>query len=159
PGPRAPVQTLWARRGVTPIYARNPADLYFAQGYVAASERLFQIELAFRFGSGRLAEVFGEVALPFDRFIRTVGWNWAAQRLVDQWDDLSWEMSRAFSAGARAWIERMPARPIEYDILQRDPLFPEMPEAAVLATSASVFMVWTLSTNWDAELLRAELAE
>jgi penicillin G amidase len=158
-GLREPVEVLWDRWGVPHVYARNTYDLYFAQGYLAASERLFQIDLAFRFGSGRLAEAIGDLGLPLDRFVRTVGWNRAGERLADQWDDLSWEMSDAFGAGARAWIDRMPARPIEYDVLQIDPLFPGPREAAVLAASASVFMVWTLSTNWDAELLRAEIAD
>jgi penicillin amidase len=154
-----PVEVLWDRWGVPHVYARNTHDLYFAQGYLQASERLFQIEMSLRFGWGRLSEVFGERTLSLDRFVRTVGWNRAARRITEQWDDLSWEMTSAFSDGARAWVSRMPARPIEYDVLQLDPFAPEGREAAEMAAAASVFMVWSLSTNWDHELLRAELAE
>ncbi len=159
PGLQQPVEVLWDRWGVPHVYAQGTHDLFFAQGYLHASERLFQMELMLRFGSGRLSEVFGDLTLPLDRFIRTVGWNRAARRLTEQWDDLSWEMSEAFTAGVRAWLSRMPARPVEYDILQLDPYFPEAREAAELASAASVLMAWGLSTNWDGELLRMELAE
>jgi penicillin G amidase len=145
--------------GVPHIYAQNTHDLFFTQGYVVASERLFQMELSLRLGTGRLSELIGDVALPMDRFIRTVGWNRAGRRLTEQGDDLSWEMSDSYAAGVRAWIDRMPARPIEYEILQVDPLYPEAREAAEMSAAASVFMVWSLSTNWDAELLRVEIAE
>jgi penicillin amidase len=158
-GLRDPVEVLWDRWGVPHVYAQSTHDLFFAQGYIQASERLFQLELMLRFGSGRLSEVFGELTLPLDRFIRTVGWNRAARKQCSQWDDLSWEMSEAFTTGARAWISRMPAKPIEYEILQLDPYFPDGREAAELATAASILMAWGLSTNWDGELLRMELAD
>jgi penicillin G amidase len=158
-GLREPVEVFRDAYGVPHIYASNTHDLYFAQGFVVASERLFQMDLSLRLGTGRLSELIGERTLAMDRFIRTVGWNRAGRRLVDQWDDLSWEMSEAYAAGVRAWIERMPARPIEYEILQVDPLPMEGRETAVMSAAASVFMVWSLSTNWDAELLRVELAE
>ena len=153
------VEVLWDRWGVPHIYAQNTHDLYFAQGYVTASQRLFQMELMLRLGSGRLAELFGEMTLPFDRFIRTVGWNRVAGRAIRQWDDLSLELSEAWAAGVRAWVEGMPAKPIEYEILQVDPFTPEPEDAAQLGAAAGVFMAWSLSTNWDAELLRAEIAE
>jgi penicillin amidase len=154
-----PVEILWDRWGVPHIYANGTHDLFFAQGYVAASERLFQIELMVRIGAGRLSELFGELTLPLDRFVRTMGWNRAAARMVNGWDDLSWEMSTAFADGIRAWTDRMPARPIEYEILQLDPFRPEGREGAELMTAASVLLAYGLSTNWDNELLRIELAD
>jgi penicillin G amidase len=91
--------------------------------------------------------------------VRTVGWNRAGRYQADRWDDRSREMTAAFGAGIRAWIETMPARPVEYGILGADPMIPEDGEAAVLEASAAVFMAWSLSRNWDHELLRAEIAE
>jgi penicillin G amidase len=158
-GLREPVEVLWDRWGVPHVYARNTHDLFFAQGYIAASDRLFQLELMLRFGSGRLSELFGDLTLSLDRFIRTVGWNRAARRLIEQWDDLSWEMSEAFFEGSQAWLSRMPVRPVEYEILQLDPSLPTSPEAAVMGAGASIQMAWGLSTNWDAELLRVEVAD
>jgi penicillin amidase len=154
-----PVEVLWDRWGVPHIYAGSVHDLYFAQGYVVASQRLFQLELSLRLGSGCLAEVFSEMVLPLDRFIRTWGWNRAGARMAAAWDDPSRDLGRAFSDGARAWLERMPARPVEYEVLELDPWLPAGEEALAAAASAVVFMSFSLSANWDAELLRAEVAD
>lgn len=159
PGLRGPVQVLRDRWGVPHVYASNLHDLHLAQGYLQASERLFQVELVLRTATGRLAELLGELALPMDRFARTVGWHRAGARQAARWDDLSHEMVEAFFAGCRAWVETMPARPLEYELLAADPSLPEEGWAAQVAAAASVFLAWTLSGNWDAELLRAEVAE
>ncbi len=157
-GLRAPVQILRDRWGVPHIYAESVADVAFAQGFAVASERLFQLEVLFRLGSGRLSELFGEPTLPLDRFVRTVGWNRAARSHLAAWDERDHEIGDAFAAGIRSWADHMPARPVEYDILQADPLVPEPEEIAELASAAAVFMAWSLSANWDCELLRAEVA-
>src|SRR5438876_3493752 len=91
-GLREPVEVVRDRWGVPHIYARNTHDLYFAQGFVMASERLFQMEVTARLGTGRLSEAFGDLTVPIDRFIRSVGWNRAGVRLAAQYDELSMEM-------------------------------------------------------------------
>ncbi len=60
------VDVLRDRWGVAHIYAQNQHDLFFAQGVVAAQDRLFQMELWKRAGQGRLAEILGPSALPRD---------------------------------------------------------------------------------------------
>ena len=62
-GLERPVSVLRDRWGVAHIFAQNQHDLFFAQGYVAAQDRLFQMELWKRSGQGRLAEVLGPSAL------------------------------------------------------------------------------------------------
>ena len=159
-GLRAPVEVIRDRWGVPHIYASEPHDLWLAQGFVMASERLFQIDLLTRLGSGRVAELFGDLTLPIDRFARTVGWNRAAQRAADGWDEVSVEIATAFGQGVRAWIEVMPSPPVEYRFLGLEPL--ELPDGDMgvsLAAAGSAFMGWSLSRNWDNELLRGEIAE
>ncbi|MBL0339581.1 MAG: penicillin acylase family protein [Bacteroidetes bacterium] len=65
--------------GIPHIYASNEHDAYFALGYVQAQERLFQMELLRRVGSGRLSEVFGKDLIQVDAFFRTLGINKAAK--------------------------------------------------------------------------------
>jgi len=158
-GLEQPVEVLWDRWGVPHVYARTVHDMYFAQGYIQASERLFQIDFLTRLGCGRLSQLFGEATLPLDRFIRTVGWSRAGRHLIDGWDELSVDIADAFASGIRSWIDRMPARPIEYDLLQVDPSFPEGREGLERVSAAAVFMAWSLSTNWDCELLRHEIVD
>src|SRR6201984_951272 len=61
-----PVNVLRDRWGMAHIYAQNQHDLFFAQGVVAAQDRLFQMELWKRAGQGRLAEILGPSALARD---------------------------------------------------------------------------------------------
>ncbi|MGH2723626.1 MAG: penicillin acylase family protein [Actinomycetota bacterium] len=159
PGLRGPVEVKRDRWGVPHIYASTLADVSFAQGYVIASERLFQLEFLGRVGQGRLSELFGELTLPVDRFVRTAGWNRAARRIAAGYDDRSRELGAAFAAGTRAWVETMPSKPIEYQVIGVDPALPSEEEATEAGAAGAVVLAWSLSRNWDHELLRAEIAE
>src|SRR5262245_63862781 len=70
PGLSQPVEVLRDRWGVPHIYAQNQRDLFFAQGVVAAQDRLFQLDLWRRVAIGETAEVFGEDAVAADQFAR-----------------------------------------------------------------------------------------
>jgi acyl-homoserine lactone acylase PvdQ len=65
-GLQAPVRVQRDRWGVAHIYAKNQHDLFFAQGFVVAQDRLFQMELWKRSGQGRLAEILGPAAVERD---------------------------------------------------------------------------------------------
>ena len=159
PGLRGTVEVKRDRWGVPHIYAESDHDVFLAQGYVIASERMFQIELLGRLGLGQLSELFSELTLPVDRFVRTVGWNRAAKAQAEAYDDRSLEMAHAFGEGLRAWAETMPAKPVEYQVLDAEPWHPDPDEAVLAGAAGAVFMAWSLSRNWDHELLRAEIAE
>ncbi len=156
PGLREPVEVIRDSWGVPHIYAANLEDLFLAQGFVVASERLFQIDLALRMSNGRLSTMFADLMLPMDRFIRAVGWNRSGAKVAATYDELSHSMLTAFRVGARAWLEQMPAPPVEHAFLG---LEPSLPEDDASWAAAAVFMAWGLSGNWDNELLRAEMAE
>src|SRR6266853_1207316 len=70
PGLHQHVEILIDHWGVPHIYAKNEADLFFAQGFNAARDRLFQIDLWHRRGLGRLAEVFGPAFVEEDKATR-----------------------------------------------------------------------------------------
>jgi penicillin amidase len=156
PGLQEPVEVLRDRWGIPYLSASSLEDLWRAQGFVQASERLFQIDLALRAGTGRLSEMFGELTLPADRFARTVGLHRIGAREAERWNGRSRAMVDAFVAGARAFVEQMPAPPVEYSLLG---LRPELPEDPGAWASALAYVAWGLSGNWDAELLRARLRE
>src|SRR5882724_5808741 len=71
-GLQEPVEVLRDRWGVPHIYAKNADDLFFAQGFVAAQDRLFQLELWRRLARGESAEIYGADAVEADRFARLV---------------------------------------------------------------------------------------
>src|SRR5581483_11645728 len=78
-GLHEPVEIITDRYGLPHIYAETEDDLYFAQGFVHAQDRLWQMDLNRRIGSGRLSEIFGPIALETDRFCRRLGLHRAAE--------------------------------------------------------------------------------
>src|SRR5712691_3692726 len=83
-GLHEPVEVITDRYGVPHIYAHNEDDLFFAQAYMHAQERLWQMELNRRIGSGRLSEIFGEIGIETDRFARRVGMHRASAEAASQ---------------------------------------------------------------------------
>ena len=141
--------------GVPHIYAASDADLFFAQGFVHAQDRLWQMELNRRTGRGTLSELFGKMALDTDRAIRTFGWD----RLggVD-WSRLDGSMQtviEAYVRGINAFIEHPSSKlPIEFSLLKHKPLLWSTGDVMAL----SRVMIWQLSCTWYAELVRARVA-
>jgi penicillin amidase len=155
PGVAAPVTVERDPYGTPRITADSLEDLWFAQGFVTAGERLFQLELLLRAATGRLSECFGELTYDDDVFVRTIGLNRAgARHAAEVWHAEDHAMHGRFRAGVAAWIATMPAKPVEYQLLD---LEPDLPDDAAPYAAAFAFLAWNLSNNWEAELLRAEL--
>ncbi len=90
--------------GILQITADDPHDLFLAQGYAHAQERMWQMEVWRHIGAGRLSELFGAGSVDTDRFIRTLGWHQAAERDLaampqDVRDALQW-----YADGVNAWL-------------------------------------------------------
>jgi penicillin amidase len=157
PGLSEPVEVLRDRWGVPYISAASLDDLWFAQGFVTAGERLFQLDLLLRAATGRLSEVFADRTLADDRFARTIGFHRTGATLAAGWDNVSQAMHERFREGCAGWMARMPAPPVEYSLLDTSPSLPADDVGAWAA--AFVYLGWGLSGNWDKELLRAAIAE
>lgn len=123
-GLKQAVEILRDRWGVPHIYAQNSDDLFFAQGYITAKDRLFQLDLWRRAGTGKLAEVLGPKFLARDRIARLV-------RYRGDWDE-EWrsysadaqQIVAAFTNGINAYIRSLSGkRPIEFQIAGFDPGF------------------------------------
>src|SRR5215207_6096204 len=106
PGLESPVQVLRDRWGVPHIYARSNADLFMAQGYVHAQDRLWQMEFHRRSGLGQLSEIFGEVALESDRFLRILGFGRVARREAELLSGAAREAIEAYVLGVNAYISQ-----------------------------------------------------
>ena len=121
-GLHAPVEVLRDRWGVPHIYAQNLEDVFFAQGYMAATDRLFQLDLWRRASSGRLAEVLGPNFVARDRIARLV-------RYRGDWDE-EWHsyspdtkpIVASFVDGVNAYIRSLGnERPEEFRLAGFDP--------------------------------------
>ena len=82
PGLREEVRVVWDDRHVPHIFARNDHDLFLAQGYVAASLRLWQMDFQSLYTAGRISEVVGEIGVRQDIFTRRFGQPWAAEKAL-----------------------------------------------------------------------------
>src|SRR5215207_6442938 len=104
PGLERSVEVLRDRFGVPQIFAENERDLFFAQGYVHAQDRFFQMELGRRAGHGRLSELLGGSTLEFDRLSRTVGLGSIASSAKNGPPE-TLRVLEAYSAGVNACLE------------------------------------------------------
>jgi penicillin amidase len=149
-----PVEIVTDRYGVPHIYAHNEDDLYLAQGYVHAQYRLWQMELNRRIGSGRLAEVFGEVALEADRFARRLGLHRAAAAAARTLPPHAARILNAYARGVNAFISSHRTNlPVEFTLLRINPA-PWQPADTI---QWSKMMGWNLGGNWETEVIRARL--
>lgn len=155
-GLREPAEVLRDRWGVPYVSAATLEDLWFAQGFVTASERLFQIDLALRAATGRLSELFAELTVEQDRFARVIGLHRIGASEAERWSADSRAMVGRFVEGARAWVSAMPAPPVEYALLA---VPVDLPADLGPWAAAFAYAAWGLSGNWDSELLRVHLAE
>ncbi len=151
-GLRAPVEVIRDRWGVPHIYAQSVEDVLFAQGFVHAQDRLWQMDVNRRAGQGRLSEFFGKMTLELDVFARTVGLARAAQAELDATDPNSLAWLDAFVAGVNAWIARG-VRSVEHRLLR----VKIEPWTRLDTASWAMLLAWGLSWNWESELERLAL--
>jgi len=154
-GLQAPVEVIRDRWGIPHITAQSEHDLLFAQGYVHAQDRLWQMEQNRRLLRGTLAEVVGEVALPADRFSRAIGFRRAAEAELAALPPEAVALLQAYADGVNAFIEgHQGALPLEFTLLRLRPA----PWTVLDTVGWGKVMAWGLSCNWESELLRWDLA-
>ncbi len=156
PGLEAPVEVFRDRWGIPHLYASSLPDLFFAQGFVHAQDRLWQMEMHRRTALGCLSELFGELALDTDRTVRTFGFGRLGQ--VD-WSCASGEVRQAveaYTTGVNAFLQHFESQmPIEFSLLRHRPE-PWRPEDTM---AFSRLVLWELSHAWYGEIVRAQMIE
>ena len=154
-GLAAPVTVERDARGVPYIHASSMDDLIFAQGYVTAQDRLWQMELLRRHAAGELAAVLGSSMVEHDRLQRTLQIRVAADRAlaVMPADQRHW--LEVYARGVNASIAEQQAHlPLEFRLLQYSPA-PWMPRDSVLI---ELSMFQDLTTGFPEKLGREALA-
>jgi penicillin G amidase len=154
-GLKEPVRVVRDAHGIPRIDAANEHDLYMALGFVHAQDRLFQMDLQRRLGSGRLAEIFGPSALGTDRTMRTLGLYRHAEAGVAFVSLEFREILDAYAAGVNAFLQSGKALPIEFTILNYRPAPWEPADSLVVGK----LLALQLTGNYGAELRRARMAQ
>jgi len=122
PGLRGEVEVWRDSLDVPHVFAASESDLLFAQGYLHAQDRLWQMELLRRAGEGRLSELFGERTVSTDRFLRVLELARDSRRDALAADSANGARMDAYAAGVNAWIAYHPgALPPEFLLLRFRP--------------------------------------
>lgn len=155
-GLNSPVEIIRDRWGIPHIYASNLNDLFFAQGYVHAQDRLWQMELNRRTAQGCLSEIFGGIALDTDRTVRNFGFNRLGNLDWELMDRSIKETFIAYAEGVNAFLNAQDRKlPLEFSLIRHTPE-PWQPEDS---TAFLHLMVWKLSHAWHGEIVRAQVIQ
>jgi len=163
PGLSGPVRVVRDTSGIANIYATTAEDLFAAQGYVHASERMWQMEVWRRIGAGRLSEIFGDTSLDDDRYIRTLGWRHAAEQDLAIISDEGRIALESYAHGVNAWLDQHGDLPLPFVVAGLQGagggLSGYRPEPWTPADSLTWQKVqaWSLGGNYGEELLRSLL--
>jgi penicillin amidase len=153
-GLSAPVEVVRDRWGVPHLYAQNEQDLFFAQGYVHAQDRLWQMLFNRAVGSGRLSELFGPGPLPTDRYLLTLGLRRLAARDLERLTPETRGFIDAYSAGVNAFLTTHEGRlPVELRLAAVS----TAPWTALDTLAWTRMMGLNLSQNSGVELTRSRL--
>ena len=103
------------------IFAENDHDLYYAQGYLTARDRLWQMDIQTRSAAGRLSEIAGPKALEVDRYHRRMGMTYGAENTLKgiMKDPVMRTVIEAYTEGVNSYIHHLNKRdyPIEFKLL------------------------------------------
>ena len=118
-GLNGPVEVYRDKMGIPHIYANTPHDLFFAQGYVHAQDRFWQMDTWRHTGSGTLSEMFGKGQVETDTFLRTLGWRQIAEQEYAEFDPELQAFLNSYTAGVNAYLKdhETTALSLEYAIL------------------------------------------
>ncbi len=157
-GAREEIEILWDKWGIPHIYAKSIYDAYFAQGYLHARHRLFQIEQFRRLTTGELSEIVGEEFLNSDKHYKTIGMHRVSRSCVERLkkdpNNEQLGMLESYVKGVNAGIEKARKNPpVEFaalDLKIRDWTIED-------SLKISCLIDWGLSGNYDLELLREQI--
>ncbi|MGZ5416172.1 MAG: penicillin acylase family protein [Nocardioides sp.] len=158
PGLGAEVRVLRDENGIPQVYADTSDDLFYAQGYVQAQDRFYEMDVRRHITAGRLSELLGEDALDTDKFIRTMGWRRVAEEELSLLSPETTAYLEAFSAGVNAYIDsHSPSEmSLEYSVLALNGLDYTVEEWTPADSVAWLkAMAWDLRGNMEDEIDRA----
>lgn len=151
-GIKAPITIQRDERGIPYITAGNDEDLYFAQGYATASDRLWQMDLFRRTARGELAEILGERALEEDKRHRTLGFAQTAEAEAALADGRARMILEAYARGVNAYIASLDAKslPPEFQMLGYKPR-PWVPADSLVIVK---LFFESLTNSWRLDVMR-----
>jgi penicillin amidase len=154
PGLHARVEVRRDEHGVPHLRAQSLDDLFFAQGYVSAQDRLFQMDLNRRLAMGQLSEILGKSMLRLDIENRTLGFPEVAEHAARELDPQVRQLMNAYAAGVNAFINSHKDRlPVEFMLLGYTP----RPWRVEDSFGVALNMSKVLNNTWQEDLVRERI--
>jgi penicillin amidase len=154
-GLSAPVTVQRDAHGVPHIQAASQDDLFVAQGYVTAQDRLWQMDAFRRNADGNLAEILGPSMVRHDKAQRVFQFRNIAQRIYANLPAADRARLDDYARGVNLFIDQHPnSLPPEFRLL----LYRPEPWSGVDSISIGLMMVQMLDTHWDVKLSRERIA-
>ena len=154
-GLQSDVEVRYDSYGVPHIFAENDEDLFFAQGYITARERMFQMDMTRRAGRGELSALFGEATIDTDKFLKTIGIYRTARVEYAELPQKYKDIITAYTRGVNAYIETVDSLPREYIILGAKPE-QWVPEDTV---ACGILMAYSLTRSKKTDLILHRIGE
>ena len=160
------IDILFDDRMIPHVFAKNDHDAYYAQGYITAMHRLWQMDFQTRFASGRISEIVGSKAIEVDRYQRRMGMVYGAENSLQGMmeDPKTKEMILAYTQGINDYIHSLSNAnlPLEYKLLDFKPedwtpikcalLLKQM--SAVLAMGSDEFYMTNILKKFGPEITK-----
>jgi penicillin amidase len=155
------VEVVRNQLGIPSIYAESLEDLFFAQGFVHAQDRFWEMDVRRHITAGRLSEMFGASQVTTDTFLRTLGWQRIAEEEVGLLNDRSIRILDAYSAGVNAYLDERTGGGLglEYSVLAlQNPEYKPEPWQPAHSVAWLKALAWDLRGNMNDEIYRAVMA-
>jgi penicillin G amidase len=138
------------------IVAQDDEDAAFGLGYVHAQERIFTMDIARRAGEGKLSEIFGKSAVPFDAMFKTIGIERTVKKIIAQMSPGEINILQAYSNGVNKYLRDYKGKyPVEFDVLGYDPANWTPTDCIVIGR----MMAWELNLSWWTDYAYTQLAQ
>ncbi|MFN8167606.1 MAG: penicillin acylase family protein [Candidatus Nanopelagicales bacterium] len=160
-GLSAPVEVRRDVRGVPHVYADTPQDLFFAQGYVHAQDRFWEMDFRRHITAGRLSEMFGSSQVETDTFLRISGWRRVAEQELPLLSADTRRNLEAYAKGVNAYLadHAGATASFEYAVLGlTNPSYTIEPWTAVDSIAWLKAMAWDLRGNMQEEISRSVIS-
>jgi penicillin G amidase len=143
-------------KGIPYIEASNDEDLYFVQGYITASDRLWQMDMSRRSARGEMAEILGRDAVDSDKRFRTLGFKAQTEALEAKCSPMLRLALESYARGVNAYIASLDDKslPPEFRVLKYRPL----PWRPADSLAIGKLFSFSLSTTYNTDLMRAALS-
>jgi len=150
PGLKGEVKVLRDEKGMAYIYAGNTEDAFLAHGFITAQDRLFQMEMAKLYATGRICELAGEKGEAVDIRMRTIGFHRHGKRLAGVLNPQTRNFFQKYLDGVNAYVQNFSSEhPLEFRIAGIKPTPWDLSESLALL----FFMSWNSAANLETEII------